>query len=137
MDILWERGELSASEVGTILLPKRHLARNTVRTLLLRMEEKGWLTHREVGRAHRYSPAVPREATIGKKVIELIDTLCGGSPEALMSASWTTAASRTPKPAGFAHCSTRHARRTNVKAEFDSCRSSRTPLWSIWFSKRR
>ncbi len=86
MDILWERGELSASEVGTILRPKRHLARNTVRTLLLRMEEKGWLTHREEGRAHRYSPAVPREATIGKKVIELIDTLCGGSPEALMSA---------------------------------------------------
>ncbi len=86
MDILWERGELSASEVGTILRPKRRLARNTVRTLLLRMEEKGWLTHREVGRTHRYSPAVPREATIGKKVIELIDTLCGGSPEALMSA---------------------------------------------------
>jgi BlaI family penicillinase repressor len=50
------------------------------------MEEKGWLTHREVGRAHRYAPAVPREATIGNKVIELIDTLCGGSPEALMSA---------------------------------------------------
>jgi BlaI family penicillinase repressor len=86
MDILWERGELSASEVGTILRPKRHLARNTVRTLLLRMEDKGWLTHREVGRAHRYAPAVPREATIGNKVIELIDTLCGGSPEALMSA---------------------------------------------------
>jgi BlaI family transcriptional regulator, penicillinase repressor len=86
MDILWERGELSASEVGTILRPKRRLARNTVRTLLLRMEEKGWLTHREVGRAHRYAPAVPREATIGKKVIELIDTLCGGSPEALMTA---------------------------------------------------
>jgi BlaI family transcriptional regulator, penicillinase repressor len=86
MEILWEQGELSASEVGAILRPKRRLARNTVKTLLLRMEEKGWLTHREVGRAHRYAPAVPREASIGKKVIELIDTLCGGSPEALMSA---------------------------------------------------
>lgn len=86
MEIVWERGELSASEVGRILAPKRRLARNTVKTLLLRMEEKGWLTHREEGRAHCYRAAVPRQVTIGKKVIELIDTLCGGSPEALMTA---------------------------------------------------
>jgi predicted transcriptional regulator len=86
MEIVWERGEVSASDVGKILEPKRRLARNTVKTLLLRMEEKGWLIHREVGRTHRYQPAVPRQVTIGKKVVELIDTLCGGSPEALMTA---------------------------------------------------
>lgn len=86
MEIVWQRGEVSASEVGRILAPRRRLARNTVKTLLLRMEEKGWLTHREDGRAHRYRPAVPRQVTIGKKVVELIDTLCGGSPEALMTA---------------------------------------------------
>src|ERR1700734_3911412 len=86
MEIVWTRGELSASEVGKILSAKRRLARNTVRTLLLRMEEKGWLTHREEGRTHRYRAAVPRETLIGKKVIELVDTLCGGSPEALMTA---------------------------------------------------
>jgi BlaI family penicillinase repressor len=86
MEIVWEQGELSASEVGKILSPKKRLARNTVRTLLLRMEEKGWLTHREEGRTHRYRAAVPRETSIGKKVVELVDTLCGGSPEALMTA---------------------------------------------------
>jgi BlaI family transcriptional regulator, penicillinase repressor len=86
MQIVWDNGELSASEVGKILAPKRRLARNTVRTLLLRMEEKGWLTHREEGRTHRYRAAIPRETTIAKKVVELIDTLCGGSPEALMTA---------------------------------------------------
>jgi BlaI family transcriptional regulator, penicillinase repressor len=86
MEIVWERGELSASEVGKILSPKRRLSRNTVRTLLLRMEEKGWLTHREAGRTHRYSATVPREVTVRKKVVELIDTLCGGSPEALVTA---------------------------------------------------
>lgn len=86
MDIVWEQGEVSASEVGTILAPKRRLARNTVKTLLLRMEEKGWLTHRQERRTHRYRAAVPRQVTIGKKVVELIDTLCGGSPEALMTA---------------------------------------------------
>jgi BlaI family transcriptional regulator, penicillinase repressor len=86
MEIVWDQGEVSASEVGRILAPKRRLARNTVKTLLLRMEEKGWLTHREDGRTHRYRAAVPRQVTIGKKVVELIDTLCGGSPEALMTA---------------------------------------------------
>jgi BlaI family transcriptional regulator, penicillinase repressor len=86
MEIVWTEGEVSASEVGKILSPKRRLARNTVRTLLLRMEEKGWLTHREAGRTHRYRAAVPRETSIGKKVVELIDTLCGGSPEALVTA---------------------------------------------------
>jgi|HubBroStandDraft_6_1064221.scaffolds.fasta_scaffold539683_2 BlaI family penicillinase repressor len=86
MEIVWTQGELSASEVGKILSPKKRLARNTVRTLLLRMEEKGWLTHREEGRTHRYRAAVPREMSIGKKVVELVDTLCGGSPEALMTA---------------------------------------------------
>jgi BlaI family penicillinase repressor len=86
MEIVWTQGELSASEVGKILSPKKRLARNTVRTLLLRMEEKGWLTHREEGRTHRYRAAAPREMSIGKKVVELVDTLCGGSPEALMTA---------------------------------------------------
>jgi BlaI family penicillinase repressor len=46
MEIVWTQGELSASEVGKILSPKKRLARNTVRTLLFRMEEKGWLTIR-------------------------------------------------------------------------------------------
>jgi len=86
MEIVWQRGEVSASDVGRALSSKRRLARNTVRTLLLRMEEKGWLTHREAGRTFLYSPALPREATIGKKVLELVDTLCGGSPETLMAA---------------------------------------------------
>jgi BlaI family penicillinase repressor len=57
-----------------------------VRTVLERMEEKGWLKHRVVGRTFFYSAVVPRDATAGQKVIELIDTVCGGSPERLMTA---------------------------------------------------
>jgi BlaI family transcriptional regulator, penicillinase repressor len=86
MDIIWQRGEVSATELVNLLHSTRALARNTVCTMLLRMEEKGWLTHREVGRKFLYSAAMPRETTIGKKVAELIDTLCGGSPETLVTA---------------------------------------------------
>jgi predicted transcriptional regulator len=86
MEIVWERTEVSASEVRRILNKTRHVARNTVRTLLERMEEKGWVKHREEGRTFLYSAAQPRQATIGQKVQEMIETVCGGSPEALVSA---------------------------------------------------
>ncbi len=86
MEIIWERGESSAQEIREVLAPRRDLAKNTVRTMLERMEEKGWLTHREVGRTYLYQAAQPRQASIGQKVWEVVEDLCGGSPEELMSA---------------------------------------------------
>lgn len=86
MEIIWQRGEVSARELREVISETREIARNTVRTLLERMESKGWLVHREEGRTYVYSAARPREATVGLKVIEVIDQVCGGSPEALMTA---------------------------------------------------
>jgi predicted transcriptional regulator len=86
MEIIWEKGEVAAVEVRQFLADGRELARETVRTMLERMEDKGWLKHRAVGRTFFYSAAVPRGATAGQKVIELIDTVCGGSPERMMTA---------------------------------------------------
>jgi predicted transcriptional regulator len=86
MEIVWERGEISAFEMREILSERRELARETVRTLLRRMEQKGWLEHRVVGRTFFYSATVPCEAGFGQRVLELVDELCGGSPERLMSA---------------------------------------------------
>jgi predicted transcriptional regulator len=86
MEIVWERGEVAAVEVRQLLASGRGLARETVRTMLERMEEKGWLKHRVVGRTFFYSPAVSRSDSEGQKVIELINTVCGGSPERLVTA---------------------------------------------------
>ncbi len=86
MEIIWDCGEVSASEVRRILSRTRKVARNTVRTLLERMEEKGWIRHREEGRTFLYAAAQPREATIGRKVQEVVETVCGGSAEALVTA---------------------------------------------------
>ena len=86
MEIVWDRDEVSAIEVRDILSKKRDLAKNTVRTLLDRMEEKGWLKHREDGRTYLYSAAQPREASIGQKVLEVVEHVCGGSPEELVTA---------------------------------------------------
>ena len=51
-----------------------------------RMETKGWLTHRVDGRTYLYSAAVPRKASIGQKVSQIVDELCAGKPEQLVNA---------------------------------------------------
>ena len=84
MEVVWARGEVTAREARDTL--PREVARNTVRTLLERMEEKGWVTHREVGRAYVYRAARPHEESIGRKVREIVETVCGGSPETLVAA---------------------------------------------------
>jgi BlaI family penicillinase repressor len=86
MEIVWQRGEVTATEVRRVLAQTRKVARNTVRTLLERMEEKGWLKHRAEGRTFLYAAARPRQASIGQKVREIVETICGGSPETLVTA---------------------------------------------------
>ncbi len=86
MEIIWMHGELSVSQTRTILSEKRDVARNTVRTLLERMAEKGWLKFRRDGRTYFYSAARPRRTSIGERVVEVVDHVCGGSPEAVVTA---------------------------------------------------
>lgn len=86
MEIVWERSEVTATQLQRILTRTRPVARTTVRTLLERMEEKGWLMHRTEGRTFIYSAARGRSDTIGRKVREVVETVCDGSPETLVSA---------------------------------------------------
>ncbi len=86
MEIVWDRGEVTAADVRRVLSRTREVARNTVRTLLERMEEKGWLEHRAEGRTFLYTAARPRRDTVGQKVREIVETVCGGSPETLVAA---------------------------------------------------
>jgi predicted transcriptional regulator len=86
MEIVWQRGEVTANEVRRVLSRTRKVARNTVRTLLERMEDKGWLEHRAEGRTFLYTAARPRQDAVGQKVREIVETVCGGSPETLVTA---------------------------------------------------
>jgi BlaI family transcriptional regulator, penicillinase repressor len=86
MEVIWDRGEIGVLEVTDILNQDRSVARNTVRTLMDRMREKGWLKHRAEGRTYLYSAVVPREESLGQRVMEMVDKACGGEPEKLMMA---------------------------------------------------
>ena len=86
MEIIWERGELSVLELREILCEQRDVARETIRTLLGRMEEKGWVKHRVLGRTFFWSAVVPRQEGLGQRVVQLMEDLFEGSPERMVSA---------------------------------------------------
>lgn len=86
MEVIWEHGELSVMQVLEKINERRSVARNTVRTLLERMEEKGWIQHREHGRTFYYKAIVPRRTSIGQKIVEIVDSWCGGDVEPLVNA---------------------------------------------------
>ena len=86
MEIVWERGEVTVSEVRDALAERRELARNTVQTMIVRLEDKGWLKHRVTGRAFVYSANRPRTVSLGAKVAQMVDRLFAGSPEEMVTA---------------------------------------------------
>lgn len=85
MEIVWERGEVTVSEVRDALAKRRELARNTVQTMIVRLEEKGWLKHRDERRTFVYSANRPRTASLGAKVAQMVDRLFAGSPEEMVT----------------------------------------------------
>lgn len=82
MGVLWSRGPSTVAEVQEAL--EDDLAYNTVLTMLKIMEEKGYVSRRPEGRAHRYTPKVKREEA-GESALERVtERLFGGSPEKLL-----------------------------------------------------
>lgn len=83
MEVLWERGSATVAEVRDAL--EDEMAYTTVLTVLRRLDEKGYVTHEEEGRAHRYRPAVERQAARESALERLTRKLFHGSPELLLT----------------------------------------------------
>lgn len=61
LDALWEQGALTTPAVYDRVGRPRGLAYTTILTVLQRLAKKGLVTRREDGKAHTYSPALPRD----------------------------------------------------------------------------
>lgn len=83
--ILWARGECTVVDVQEALLPERPLAQTTVATLLTRLEKRGVVNHRTLGRQFVYMAIVTEPVVRRSMVEELTDMLFEGSPTALIS----------------------------------------------------
>jgi BlaI family transcriptional regulator, penicillinase repressor len=86
LNIIWDRGESTVGEVWQAFCARRPIARNTVLTLVTRLEEKGWLRRRADGSVLRYGAAVPQAAGLQRIARRLVDTAFRGSAEGLVMA---------------------------------------------------
>ncbi len=84
MSAVWEAGPLSVESVHKAISPKRNLKEVTVRTLLRRLEQKGYLQHEAQGRAYVYRAVEPARSMAARAVRQIIDRLCKGSVEELV-----------------------------------------------------
>ena len=80
--IVWRRGSLTADQVREEL--DRPLKDSTIRTVLRRLEEKGYLAHSVDDRTFIYRPAQSRQRVAGRAVKRIVDWFCEGSVEALL-----------------------------------------------------
>ena len=84
MDVLWEKGASTVSDVADALPKNPALAYSTVLTTLRILENKGFLRHTKDGRAFVYHPLVGREQARASAVTHLVRRFFENSPELLM-----------------------------------------------------
>jgi BlaI family penicillinase repressor len=84
MDYIWTHGPSSSEACREGLASSRPMKDSTIRTVLRRLEEKGYLTHETQGRTFIYKASDVRQNVAVRAVKGIIDRFCGGSAEQLV-----------------------------------------------------
>ena len=84
MEILYQRGKLSASEIREAMDDAPGYS--AVRALLRILEDKGHVKHQAEGLRYVYVPTVAREKAKRAAVKHVLDTFFNGSPEQIVAA---------------------------------------------------
>ncbi len=84
MQILWRVGPANSEQVRLALPPRHPLKDSTVRTVLRRLQEKGYVGHRVEGRTFIYTVMEKPQNLAVRAVRQIIDRFCGGSLEQLL-----------------------------------------------------
>src|SRR5436190_366284 len=86
MNVIWDSPQgAGVMEVWKALSTRRQVARNTVQTTLVRLEEKGWLSHQESDKGgFIYFASRPRNSTLRGMVNKLVETAFAGSADDLV-----------------------------------------------------
>jgi predicted transcriptional regulator len=88
MQAVWDAGPCNVEAVHQTVARNRRIKETSVRTLLRRLEQKGYLTHHEEGRAYVYRAAggaTDARSLAAHAVRQIIDRFCRGSVEELVS----------------------------------------------------
>ena len=84
MEIIWERGPLSAKEISLIAADSIGWNKNTTYTVIKKLEAKGFIRRDEPG--FICTPLVSQEEMQKKEATSLLNKVFGGSRKALFSA---------------------------------------------------
>jgi len=80
MNAVWDLGEATSADIVEAVTKRRPLAPTTIRTVLAKIEEKGYVERiPTTERALRYRAALPREAVATQTLRQMVGRLFGGS----------------------------------------------------------
>jgi predicted transcriptional regulator len=81
LDFIWLQGSATSEQIREAIHQDHPLKDSSVRTLLRRLEERGYLTHRLDGKIFLYEAAVPAQSVAARAVQHIIEKFCAGSVE--------------------------------------------------------
>ena len=84
MKILWSRGESGVSDLVAAMPDGEPLAYNSVLTTVRILEQKGYVEHRQEGRAFVYWPCVAEHEASRSEVRHVLNRFFGNSRERLL-----------------------------------------------------
>jgi predicted transcriptional regulator len=84
MKILWRRGESAVNDLVEALPEGEQLAYNSVLTTIRILEQKGYVEHRQKGRAFVFSPCVKENEASRSEVRNVLNRFFGNSREKLV-----------------------------------------------------
>jgi predicted transcriptional regulator len=79
MEALWARGHATATDLQKDLEPQQGWAYSTVKTMLDRLVEKGYVKWRRIGNVYEYSPRVRRKTAVARVVDDVVDRVLEGA----------------------------------------------------------
>jgi predicted transcriptional regulator len=85
LDFLWSNGPATGEAVREALMPRHPLKDSSVRTLLRRLENQGYLQHSIEGKSFLYSPTAPARKVAANGVRQIIQKFCAGSVDVFLA----------------------------------------------------
>jgi len=84
MKMLWARGESAVSDLVSAMPEGEALAYTSVLTTIRILEQKGYVRHRQEGRAFLYSPCVQEQDASRSEIRHMMQRFFGNSRERLL-----------------------------------------------------
>lgn len=82
MHLVWSKGAVTAEDVRAAVA--KPLKESTIRTVLKRLEDKGFVGHTVEGRTFVYHASETRERVAAKAVKRIVDWFCEGSVDEVL-----------------------------------------------------